>query len=53
MLGRGLITELRLPWPNGGVRGGLARVARTPADHPIVAAAAVVDGNTRASPSAA
>ena len=42
---RGLITELRLPWPNDGVRGGLARVARTPADHPIVAAAAVVDGN--------
>ncbi len=25
LLGRGLITELRLPWPNGGVRGGLAR----------------------------
>ncbi len=45
LLGRGLITELRLPWPNGGVRGGLARVARTPVDHPIVAAAAVVDGD--------
>ncbi len=45
MLGRGLITELRLPWPNDSVRGGLSRVARTPADHPIVAAAAVVDGN--------
>ena len=45
LLGRGLITELRLPWPNAGVRGGLARVARTPADHPIVAAAAVVDGS--------
>ena len=46
MLGRGLITELRLPWPNDSVRGGLSRVARTPADHPIVAAAAVVDGNS-------
>ena len=45
VLGRGLITELRLPWPNDSVRGGLSRVARTPADHPIVAAAAVVDGN--------
>ena len=46
MLGRGLITELRVPWPNDSVRGGLSRVARTPADHPIVAAAAVVDGNS-------
>lgn len=46
VLGRGLITELRVPWPNDSVRGGLSRVARTPADHPIVAAAAVVDGNS-------
>lgn len=46
VLGRGLITELRLPWPASGVRGGLARVARTPADHSIVAAAAVVDANS-------
>ena len=45
LLGRGLITELRLPWPKSGVCGGLARVARTPADHPIVAAATVVDGS--------
>lgn len=44
LLGRGLITELRLPWPAGDVRGGLARVARTPADQPIVAAAVVIDG---------
>ena len=29
VLGKGLITELRLPWPNEGVRGGLARVPRT------------------------
>jgi CO/xanthine dehydrogenase FAD-binding subunit len=29
------------------VRGGLARVARTPTDQPIVAAAAVVDGDQR------
>jgi CO/xanthine dehydrogenase FAD-binding subunit len=43
---RGLITALRLPWPGEAVRGGLARVARTPADHPIVAAAAVVDGSS-------
>jgi CO/xanthine dehydrogenase FAD-binding subunit len=45
LLGRGLITELCLPWPASGVRGGLARVARTPADQPIVAAAALVDGS--------
>lgn len=37
-----LITEVRLLWPAGDVMGGLARVARTPADQPIVAAAAVV-----------
>ena len=37
-----LITEIVVPWPAGDVRGGLARVARTPADQPIVAAAAVV-----------
>jgi CO/xanthine dehydrogenase FAD-binding subunit len=45
VLERGLVTALRLPWPGEAVRGGLARVARTPADHPIVAAAAVVDGS--------
>ncbi|MCO5246907.1 MAG: FAD binding domain-containing protein [Anaerolineae bacterium] len=38
-----LITEIAVPWPAGDVRGGLARVARTPADQPIVAAAAVVN----------
>lgn len=37
-----LITEIRVPWAGDDVRGGLARVARTPADQPIVAAAAVV-----------
>lgn len=37
-----LITEIRVPWGAAGARGGLARVARTPADQPIVAAAAVV-----------
>lgn len=37
-----LITEVVAPWSAGEVRGGLARVARTPADQPIVAAAAVV-----------
>lgn len=41
-----LITEIRLPWPRSDVRGGLARVARTPADQPIVAAAAVVDAQS-------
>ena len=40
----GLVTEIRLPWPAETARGSLARVARTPTDQPIVAAAAVVDG---------
>ncbi len=44
---RGLVTELLLP-PAGGLRGGHARVARTPRDRPIVAAVAVVgDGVER------
>lgn len=43
-LAGGLVTEIRLPWPAETARGGVARVARTPADQPIVAAAAVVDG---------
>ncbi|MEZ4770030.1 MAG: FAD binding domain-containing protein [Caldilineales bacterium] len=42
-LSGGLITEIRLPWLAGAAGGGLARVARTPADQPIVAAAAVTD----------
>ena len=42
-LAGGLVTEIRLPVPAPTLRGGLARVARTPKDHPIVAAAAVVD----------
>ncbi len=46
-LSGGLVTEIKLPWPEATVRGGLARVARTPADHPIVAAAAAVDGENR------
>jgi CO/xanthine dehydrogenase FAD-binding subunit len=45
-LGKGLVTELRVAWPKATARGGLARVARTPADRPIVAAAAVIDENT-------
>lgn len=40
-IGSGLVTELRVRWPDTAVRGGLARVARTPSDQPIVAAAAV------------
>lgn len=41
-LAGGLVTAVRLPWPAATVGGGLARVARTPGDVPIVAAAAVV-----------
>ena len=37
-----LIAEVRVPWLASDVSGGMARVARTPADQPIVAAAAVV-----------
>lgn len=43
-IGRGLIVELRLPWAFEGANSGLAQVARTPSDQPIVAAAAVSDG---------
>lgn len=39
-----LVTAVKIPWPATAVGGSLARVARTPADQPIVAAAAVVDG---------
>jgi CO/xanthine dehydrogenase FAD-binding subunit len=46
-LSGGLVLEIKLPWPAESVKGGLARVARTPADQPIVAAAAVVDGDSR------
>lgn len=45
-VGRGLVSEVRIPWPAGKAKGGLARVARTPADHPIVAAAALWDGKS-------
>lgn len=45
-LAGGLVTEVRLPWPAEAVHGGLARVARTPADYPIVAAAAVALGES-------
>ena len=38
---QGLVTELRLPWPAVSARAGMARVARTPGDVPIVAAVAV------------
>ncbi len=43
----GLVMEIKLPWPAETAHGGLARVARTPADQPIVAAAALVDGASR------
>lgn len=46
-LAGGLITEITLPWPGETVQAGTARVARTPADQPIVAAVAIVDGNRR------
>ncbi|HSN74319.1 MAG TPA: FAD binding domain-containing protein [Anaerolineae bacterium] len=46
-LGGGLVTEIKLPWPAETARGGLARVARTPTDQPIVAAAALVGGDSR------
>lgn len=43
VLSRGLIIEVRIPWPASPLGGGLARVARTPADYPIVTAVAVAD----------
>ncbi len=43
----GLVTAVRLPWLAAVAGGGLARVARTPGDAPIVAAAAVVSGAGR------
>jgi CO/xanthine dehydrogenase FAD-binding subunit len=45
-IGRGLILKVHIPPLDSTVGGGLARVARTPADYPIVAAAAVGDGHT-------
>ena len=42
-----LVTAVKMPWPAETVRGGLARVARTPSDYPIVAAAAAVDGESQ------
>lgn len=45
-VGRGLIIELRMPWPAESVGGGLAHVARTPSDHPLVAAVAVRTGRS-------
>jgi len=41
-LGQGLLREVRLAVPQGAVGAGFARVARTPHDRPIVAAAAVL-----------
>jgi CO/xanthine dehydrogenase FAD-binding subunit len=46
-LGSGLVTEIKLPWPVETAHGSLARVARTPTDQPIVAAAALADGDSR------
>ncbi len=43
-IGRGLIIEIRLPWPPSNTGSGLARVGRTPSDEPIVAAVAVSTG---------
>lgn len=43
-IGRGLIVKVHVPPLAPSVRGGLARVGRTPADYPIMAAAAVIDG---------
>ncbi|UCC62116.1 MAG: FAD binding domain-containing protein [Anaerolineae bacterium] len=40
--GQGLLREVRLAVPQGNVGAGFARVARTPHDRPIVAAAAVL-----------
>jgi CO/xanthine dehydrogenase FAD-binding subunit len=40
----GLVTQVRLHLPQRAT-GGLARVGRTPSDHPIVAAVAVVTGD--------
>jgi carbon-monoxide dehydrogenase medium subunit len=45
-IGRGLIVKVHVPPLDPSVSGSLARVARTPADYPIVAAAAVTDGTT-------
>ena len=39
-----LISEVQIDWPAQGLHSGMARVARTPADQPIVAAVAVADG---------
>jgi CO/xanthine dehydrogenase FAD-binding subunit len=41
-IGRGLITQVRVPRPAAGCQGGADRVTRTPSDQPIVAAAALV-----------
>lgn len=46
-LAGGLVTSVRLPWPAAMTGGGLARVARTPGDAPIVAAAAVASDAAR------
>jgi CO/xanthine dehydrogenase FAD-binding subunit len=43
----GLVTLVRIHVPGRAI-GGLARVARTPSDHPIVAAVAVVTEDTAA-----
>lgn len=45
-IGHGLVVELRLPWLADGAGGGLAHVVRTPADQPMVAAAAVSAGRS-------
>lgn len=46
-LAQGLVTEIALPWPAESAGGALTRVARTPADRPIMAAAAVAAGRDR------
>ncbi|MEA3334705.1 MAG: FAD binding domain-containing protein [Chloroflexota bacterium] len=45
-IGKGLITEIRIPLGGETLRGGAARIARTPSDSAIIAAVAVGDGKT-------
>jgi len=40
-----LVTRISIPWPTQAARGALARVARTPTDEPIIAAAGVCEGD--------
>lgn len=46
-LARGLVLHFDVPWPSQDTRSAQARVARTPADQPIVAAVAVAQRSRR------